>query len=303
MTITNNKKELWIGSGNQIVIFDLKSRFITAHLKIAKNVNLRNSLASLMCSDGVNTVWTSIWKSGYITEWDVKRRTKVYEYYCSDKSPLNTMVQFKADTFAGLQRAPSLEERNEQVTGNTHKNGGATSSMRKDDLAEASLYKRPSLQFPSRTYVRHPSSGSKMSSTQYDADITSQLEKDKVKHMFNSFVTSMRHTPGLLWMGRTCGDILIIDLVTGHVTTVLADDNLRLLGEDNRYVQSMVPMEGPDKMVACVRNRTNGGQRRSLVPAQSLENKQKESYQILVFNRFTRECLVDFNERVHQIFT
>ena len=115
MTITNNGKELWVGSGNQIVVFDLKSRSITAHLKIAKK---ENSLASVMCSNGCNTVWTSIWKSGYITEWDVNKRTKVYEYYCSNDNPLDTMVRFKSGTFDGLQRLPSLDECNEEVTRN-----------------------------------------------------------------------------------------------------------------------------------------------------------------------------------------
>ena len=299
MTITNNKTELWVGSGNCIVVLNIQTREVIDRFNVTK-LGDQNSLISVMCGNGENTVWTSLWKSGFVTQWDVKKRNKTFEYYCSEDKPLHQGVRYQSGTFNNLFRQPTVEERDQNVkvqssTGQEMRAFGSKNNR----LAEDTLYKRPSLRFPTRTYVRHKSS---TTSTSSSLDEFTSNSTSKRNNMFNKTVTSLRFVKNMLWIGRTNGDVIVIDYVTGYVTGVLADDHLKLLGNDNRYIQSMVPMETDSKMTACVRIRNDARGRRSLVPNLSLERKQKECYQILVYDIWSSDQFNQFNDKVQEIF-
>lgn len=293
MLVIEERNELWVGSGNQIVIVDLQSRNIVEHLKATKHDKDQNSLLSLLCTDGKTKVWSSLWKSSLVTEWDIQSREKMYEYFCSEENSLGAGVRYKYGTFSCLIRQPSLVEISEMKEKEKKEEFLVNNRVVAD-----SLYKRPSLRFPTRTYIRNKSSASSTSSSLYD----SFNSNDKGKYMFNQTVTSLRLSGDILWVGRTSGDILGIDYLTGHVISVLGSDNLKLFGDEKRYIQSMVVMD-TNRLAACVRIQQWKAKRKSLIPSlSSVDGKSKEKFQILVFDTWSRDQIMNFNERSREIY-
>lgn len=293
MVVIEERNELWVGSGNQIVIVDLQSRNIVDHLKATKHDKDKSSLLSSICTDGTTKVWSSLWKSSLVTEWDIQSREKTYEYYCSEENSLGVGVRYRYGTFSCLIRQPSLGEIPEMKEKEKKEEFLVNNRVVAD-----SLYKRPSLRFPTRTYIRNKSSASSTSSSLYDSFNSS----DQRKSMFNQTVTSLRFSGNVLWVGRTSGDILGIDYVTGHVISILGSDHLKLFGDEKRYVQSMVVME-TNRLAACVRIQQWRAKRKSLIPSlPSVDGRFKEKFQILVFDLWSRDQILDFNERSCEIF-
>ena len=292
MVITRQQKELWVGSGNQIVVVDILSRKVVERLTTVEQNKDQSTLLSSMCTDGEQKVWTSLWKLDLVTEWDIQSRAKTYEYYCSEKNVLGAAVRYRSGTFPCLIRQPSLVEVPEVKKVKEKKE----EFLANNRVVVESLYKRPSLRFPTRVYIRSKSSASSTSSL-YDSNHFTGIRKSTPRRT----VTSIRYAGNILWVGRTSGDILAIDYVTGHVVTVLGTDELKLLGDENRYVQSMVLM-ATNKLAACIRSQPLKGKRKSLIPTKCLDERQKESFQILVYDLWSRDQLLGFNERSREIF-
>lgn len=284
MVILEKRKELWVGSGNQIVIVDIHSRVVLKRLSVTDR-HEQTALLSLLCTDGETKVWSSLWKHSLVTEWNVQSREKTYEYYCSEKHALGVGVRYKAGTFSCSIRQLSVE-----IPEQVNEEPLISNSRR---MVEESLFKRPSLRFPTRTYMRNKSSTSSSTSSLYN--LTSSEAAS-----FNRAVTSLQLVGNVLWVGRTSGDVLALDYTTGHVTTILGKDKLRLLGNEKRCVQSMVSLAS-NSLAICVRMKPKKEKRRTSVPVPFLYER-KEHFQILVYNVLSNDQLLLFNERSREIF-
>ena len=84
--------------------------------------------------------------------------------------------------------------------------------------------------------------------------------------------------------------------------SVLGSDNLKLFGDEKRYIQSMVVMD-TNRLAACVRIQQWKAKRKSLIPSlSSVDGKSKEKFQILVFDTWSRDQIMNFNERSREIY-
>lgn len=86
MTFTRNNTELWVGSGNMIIIINPDTYEILEQIQALRMK--KHHLISCMATDG-SSVWLSDRKSSIITQWDVETRTKLLKLQCNMENPLN----------------------------------------------------------------------------------------------------------------------------------------------------------------------------------------------------------------------
>lgn len=113
MVLTRNQTELWIGSGNMIVIVDPNTYAIIDHIEAAKP----NRQALAITSDGVNYVWNCERSMSFIVQWDVETRSKMCEYQCNIERPLDQTLHGKVGSlprnstyFSSLEKSASEDD-------------------------------------------------------------------------------------------------------------------------------------------------------------------------------------------------
>ena len=91
MTFTKNNKELWVGSGNVIVIIQPDTFEIIKRIKALKSPR---ALISSMVSDGIY-VWTTDRKTSVVIQWNIETREHVFKFQCNVENPLNRNLILK----------------------------------------------------------------------------------------------------------------------------------------------------------------------------------------------------------------
>lgn len=174
---------------------------------------------------------------------------------------------------------------------------------------QRTIRKKPSLMFPNQSVKKK---------SRRDKDyVPSELLSNSLPRPRSSVVkgtpirvTSMKYIKGALWVGRTSGDILIMNVVKsssdsvfegeqadipcGKVITVLGDDKIRPLGGFNRTVNNLIEFK-PDKLLALVRFDTKPPNRSPNIRPNN--SKIPENFQMLKFNTWTPERIVKFREK------
>ena len=88
MTLTRFNTELWVGSGNMMVIVNPESLTVTERIKVLRTAR---SLITAIVTDEEN-VWVADRRSSIITQWCVKTRSLLYSFRCDGLHPLGQML-------------------------------------------------------------------------------------------------------------------------------------------------------------------------------------------------------------------
>jgi len=84
MCLTKNSTELWVGSGNMIVILNPESLTIIDRIQALKTT--RSLISSLVTNN--KYIWSADWKNANIVQWCVATRQKLYTFKCNIENPL-----------------------------------------------------------------------------------------------------------------------------------------------------------------------------------------------------------------------
>ncbi|XP_047142009.1 leucine-rich repeat serine/threonine-protein kinase 1 isoform X1 [Hydra vulgaris] len=92
MVLTQFNTELWVGSGNKIVVVDPLSLKI---IECIEALRTRHSLITAMVTDESN-VWITYRRSSIVTQWCVNTRCLLYSFQCNSLNPLSQMLFTKS---------------------------------------------------------------------------------------------------------------------------------------------------------------------------------------------------------------
>ena len=200
MCLTKNNSELWVSSGKLIIIINPDTLETIDRLEGA-----RMAINSMVTDD--KYVWISERNLATITQFDVETRQKVHKFTLNAENLLNFNI-YSLSNDANIDR---MDASGEQVVDSER---SSESLPYKDEgellnsnvLMKASLCKKPSL---SDTTFHISDQRNNLGE---DASTSVHYRKPTIHNLNISKIRSLLYHQGMLYVGRGCGDILIVNV-------------------------------------------------------------------------------------------